>query len=288
VAPGLRAVAGAVVRPPLRLWERVPLRVQGRITVGLPLVAVVISACLAISGNTARIGLETDIQQEFETSAALGGITSLMVDAETGVRGYLLTRDVTYLEPFDRAARELPAAMQHLMTLVAAEPVEGPRAETLGRLRDLQGLTARQIADLAFQRDLVAAGGDPTGAEIRAHLGYGKELTDGIRAEVGALQARERELLDGRLADINAIRLRDYVSVAVALVAALAMRFLAWYLFRRGVLRRVERLTGNLRGLRLGAPLPCPPPTKADQMGELEREVHLLHDPEVSRPGPTP
>ena len=99
---------------------------------------------------------------------------------------------------------------------------------------------------------------------------------DTIRADTGAMQAVERERLDARIADVNAIRIRDYVSVALALVAALATRFLAWFLFRRGVLRRVDRLTDTLRGRRHGLGSALPPPTKSDQMGELEREVHLL------------
>lgn len=54
------------------------------------------------------------------------------------------------------------------------------------------------------------------------------------------------------------------------------MRFLAWYLFRNGTLRRVERLTTNLRDRRLGSPSALPPPTKKDQLGQLEREVNFL------------
>ena len=125
---------------------------QGRITVGLPLVAVFISTCLALVGNHQRVGIETDIQRKFEMTAALGGLTTLMVNAETGMRGYLLTGQSEYVEPFDQVSDELPATMARLTGL-------------------------------------------------------------------------ERQLLDDRIADINAIRERDYASVFVALIAALAMRF---------------------------------------------------------------
>lgn len=265
------------VQAGIRQWERVPIRVQARITIALPLVAVIISALLAISGNSQRVAIETDIQRKFEISAALGGLSSLMVNAETGMRGYLLTGQTEFLEPFDQASQQLSPAVNSLRELASVETEAGPRADILGRLGDLQDLTGRQMADLSFQRTAVTSGQlAVTSPEMRGHLEYGKQLMDRIRAEVGTMQDEERRLLDSRIDEINAIRVRDYVSVALALVAALATRFLAWFLFRRGILRRVDRLTENLRGRREGSPAPMDPPTKRDQMGQLEREVHLL------------
>jgi CHASE3 domain sensor protein len=277
VALRVRDTVGALPRRVLRRWDRIPIRVQGRITVGLPLLAVVISAVLAIIGNTERVAIETDIQRRFQMNAALGDLTSLMTNAETGMRGYLLTGQTEFLEPFDQASRELPAAMTTLGGLASSEDDEATRADTEARLQDLRGVTAAQMADLSFQRGYVTAGRSATvDGELRRHLVGGKALMDRIRSEVRTLQDREQRLLDARLADIDAIRTRDYVSVAVALIAAVATRFLAWFLFRKGTLRRVDRLTEALRDRRHGRPPSLPPPTKRDQMGELEHEVHLL------------
>jgi CHASE3 domain sensor protein len=260
----------------MRAWERVPIRVQGRITVALPLVAVVISAVLALNGNLTRVAIETDIQRKFEMTAALGNVSSLMVNAETGMRGFLLTGQSEFLQPFAEATQQLPSAFGELTSLAADEPGQEPRTKMFGRLRDLETLTGQQMADLSFQQQFVTGGGSPADPEIRRHLEYGKGLMDRIRAEVADFQGQERALLDDRIAEINAIRVRDYVSVALALVAALATRFLAWFLFRRGILRRVERLTTCLRGKREGTPAEFPEPTKRDQMGQLEREVHQV------------
>ena len=127
------------------------------------------------------------------------------------------------------------------------------------------------------QRNYVDSGRrDGTDPEIRRHLAYGKGLMDEIRVEVDAMQDEERELLDDRIADINAIRERDYASVFVALVAAVGMRFLAWFLFRKGILSRVDRLTEYMRSLRRGGTSPLLGARKKDKMGELEREVSLV------------
>ncbi|WP_157647507.1 CHASE3 domain-containing protein [Actinomycetospora chiangmaiensis] len=270
MARGLADLWRAVSGPPMRAWERVPIRVQGRITVGLPLVAVVISACLALNGNLTRVAIETDIQREFEMTVALGNLSSLMVNAETGMRGYLLTGQQEFLEPFAQATQQLPGAFGELTALVSDEPGERPRDEMSARLRELESSAGQQMADLSFQQQFVAGGRSPDDPEIRRHLEYGKGLMDRIRAEVADLQGQERVLLDRRITDINDIRIRDYVSVALALVAALATRSLAWFLFRRGIPRRVDRLTTCLRGRREGSPSELPEPTKRDQMGQLE------------------
>ncbi|RZT89009.1 CHASE3 domain sensor protein [Pseudonocardia sediminis] len=277
MARSLRDTLSASAQPAMRLWHRVPMRVQGRITVGLPLVAVVISACLALSGNLQRVDIETDIQRKFETSVALGELTTLMVNAETGVRGYQLTGQTAFLEPFTQASAELPTVMTQLTELASAEPGEAPRETKLGRIQELRDLTGRQLADLERQRTVAATGGGAaTNAEIRQDLVFGKDLMDRIRAEVDEMRTEEQALLDDRIAEINDIRTRDYVSVAIALVAAVVMRFLAWYLFRNGIVRRVDRLADTVRIIRNGGPVPSPPPVKRDRMGELEREVHLL------------
>ncbi|WP_226361106.1 CHASE3 domain-containing protein [Pseudonocardia sp. ICBG1142] len=275
MARSLRDTLSAPARPVLRYWDGLPMRVQSRITIGLPLLAVLVSAGLALTGNLQRVDIETDIQRKFEMTGTLGDLTTLMVDAETGVRGYQLTGRTEYLEPFTDASAELPTVLGHLGSLAAAEPGEKPRTDKLARIAELRDLTSKQMTDLARQRDVVAAGGN-TGGEIRGDLAYGKNLMDGIRSRVDQMRTGERQLLDDRIAEINQIRVRDYLSVGIALAVAVLTRFLAWFLHRNGILRRVDRLADTVRVLREGGPVPEPPPVKRDRMGDLEREVHLL------------
>ena len=267
----------AVKRPALRLWDRIPMRMQGRITVGLPIIAVFISTCLALIGNHQRVDIETDIQRKFEMSGSLGDLTTLMVNAETGMRGYLLTGQGEFLQPFNQASAQLPATMARLTALASAEPGAEPRKDKLRRIQHLQTLTDQQLADLALQQSYVVSGRRTVDdAEIFQHLTYGKDLMDEIRVETDAMRDEEQTLLNDRIADINAIRERDYISVTLALITALGIRFLAWYLFRTGTLRRVEQLTENVRSLRRGCPPPFPPNGKNDPLGELEQEIHLI------------
>jgi CHASE3 domain sensor protein len=52
-----------------------------------------------------------------EVQASAGGALTLLVDAETGVRGYQATGEVSFLEPYDLAIAELPRSLSALGAL---------------------------------------------------------------------------------------------------------------------------------------------------------------------------
>jgi PAS domain S-box-containing protein len=58
-------------------------------------------------------------------------VLSLLKDAETGQRGYLLTRDEKYLEPYNTAVARMPAELSRLRTLAAPYPALRPRVDAL-------------------------------------------------------------------------------------------------------------------------------------------------------------
>jgi CHASE3 domain sensor protein len=53
------------------------------------------------------------------------------VDAETGIRGFLLTGDPRFLQPFDEAERVLTPQLNQLATLMADNPRQQQRLELL-------------------------------------------------------------------------------------------------------------------------------------------------------------
>ena len=263
----IREIVGGFKRtlqPIMGLLRRVPLRVQGIVLVGLPLVAVVISATLAFLGSHQRANIEADVQRHFQMVSGLSDVITLMVNAETGMRGYLLTQRDEFLQPYATASQNLSPAMAHLRALAEAEPGLNPRLEKLHRLNQVQ------------QQYVTAP--NTFNAEIYSHLAYGKRLMDEIRANLSAMQAEEGRLLSERVQEINAIRQRDYLAVFLVLGVALGARLIAWYLFNTGVLRRVKHLVENARALRRGDSLPFLPSGKLDALGDLEQEISLASE----------
>jgi CHASE3 domain sensor protein len=231
-----------IVQPVTRLWRRIPLHVQGKMLVILPLLAITISAVLALFGNHQRANIQADIQRHFQMVRGLNEAVILMVNAETGMRGYLLTKRDEFLQPYATASQKLPSAMSDLHALAEAEPSYGPRLNKLLLLNQIKLLIDRQMADLTWQQQYVTASntfsfftrGMTFDTKIYHHLAYGKRTMDEIRATLNAMQSEEERLLTERVQEINAIRQRDYLAIILALFIGLGTRLIARYLFNKG------------------------------------------------------
>jgi CHASE3 domain sensor protein len=262
----------------VREWRRVPFRAQRIVTIGLPLLAVAISASIALIGNHQRANIQADVERKFQMTAALSNVLTLMVNAETGMRGYLLTTREEFLQPFATASENLPGTMNRLRSLAEGEPGEKPRLEKVRRLELIQRLIEKQMSDLAAQKSYVRAPGtgNMTDTDIYTHLAYGKGLMDDIRANLNSMQGEEGRLLSERVEEINSVRQRDFLAVFLTLIVGLGTRLVAWHLFNTGALRRIHHLVENARSLRQNKSLPFPATDKLDALGDLEREIALV------------
>ena len=255
----------------LQIWNLAPVRAQGGILALIPIIAVLVSFIVAIYGNRTRAWIEYDIQRKFKMVRQYNDLLTLMVDAETGERGFLLTKRPEYLEPYQKAVEQIPATIASLKENIELEPGEKPRITRLEGLDKIQDLINRQVASLKESQEYARS--DKSAEELYAHLQGGKSLMDAIRAEIGTMQNKEEELLAERIEEINFIRYRDYLFVFIALFVGLLMRIVSFYLFDRGIVRRVNRLTENVSQINKGEVLKVPPPKKDDAIGLLEQEI---------------
>lgn len=152
----------------LRVWNRLPFRAPGGITVFIPIVAVLISFCFALYGNQNRAAIQDDIERKFTAVRQYGDLLTLMIDAETGERGYLLTRRDEYLAPYKKAVEEIPNTVAQLKATIETEPGNKPRAERLEGLAKIKDLIDRQLTLLKETQSF--GNSDKNGDELYRHL----------------------------------------------------------------------------------------------------------------------
>ncbi len=116
-------------------------------------------------------------------------VKTLIIDQETGTRGFLITGEEKFLAPYNLSKPKLAAAIDNLKHLVRDNP---PQVERLGRIEAVQ-----KQWDQFAQRilELRRAQGDYL-AIIRAETG--KQLFDEIRRESSAFVDVETKLLQER------------------------------------------------------------------------------------------
>ncbi|KAI1692930.1 CHASE3 domain-containing protein [Ditylenchus destructor] len=115
----------------------------------------------------------------------ISGLLSAMKDAETGQRGYLLTGDETYLEPYRQTSVDLPRMLGELKTLIRDNPSQQTRLNQASQMID--GL-------LALHKDRVDTrkGNGEEAAMRLVRLGDGKRRMDELRVVIGQNGERGR------------------------------------------------------------------------------------------------
>jgi signal transduction histidine kinase len=153
-------------------------------SVTLPVALVVLLAALLFWEVRQLLEADEAADRADAVLAEAVRVRQLLIDRETGVRGFLLTNDPVFLEPYHVAAERLPAALARLESLIALEP------DQLGRLAELRRRWAdwEAFADEELRRFRV--GGD--WLKLVAER-QGKNRMDGMRRLLDELTAVERE-----------------------------------------------------------------------------------------------
>ena len=148
----------------------------------------------ALNATAATAALVSHTQ---EVIAETGAVLSSLKDAETGQRGFLLTREEQYLTPHAEAKRALPTEIRTLRRLAADNPVQRARVDTL------ETLTTQKMAEID-QTIAIARNGEVTRALAVVRTDLGRELMTRIRDLVGDIERSERQLLAEREAEWRA------------------------------------------------------------------------------------
>jgi signal transduction histidine kinase/CHASE3 domain sensor protein len=214
------------------------------------LLAVLVGAVLTVLAVTLYgfRGTANRARHSEEVLATANRLERVVLDLETGERGFLLTRQQSFLEPWRTAGKQLPVEADRLETLAAGDPAQERRADGI------------EQAALAYYANwsvpiVRLTQRDPQAAVAKVATGAGKRRVDAIRLRFDRFIAVERRLLDSRREAATAGgRRAAFVGLAGLVVSALLILAFTVYLARQIVvpLRRLagaarDVATGNLR-----------------------------------------
>ena len=213
--------------------------VSGKSTKGL---AVTLAALLGIGtiayANFLRLQqTKAWVNHTHEVLEKLVTLLSTLKDAETGQRGYLLTGDAEYLQPYDSAISAIDTEFKDTQSLTR------DNATQQQRLREIQPLIDRKMAELRQTIELRRAGKIEAALQV-VRQNEGKATMDRLRDLVGEMQATEHKLLSQRVqADTTAVQNTE-LSVVTACLFALAVLIWSLKLINREILeqRQIDAL----------------------------------------------
>ena len=197
--------------------------------------AIAVGAVLFNEASVKRIRADSDqLANLSEMRTSVFELQIAMLDAETGQRGYLLTRDALYLRPYRDAAVKLAQITAALMTTAATDPV------LLTQIRKVTVLCAEKMGELTATVKMVEQGVPGDALEV-VNSDEGEHVMDAFRAESKGLL----DQIGSRAAAVRFSSARDVQWTRVAFVG-LGMLTLALLMVTIRLLKRdFSRLEGR-------------------------------------------
>jgi signal transduction histidine kinase/CheY-like chemotaxis protein/CHASE3 domain sensor protein len=205
-----------------------------------PVVAIGLAGALAfffLSGVVDYRNLRTlrDNNQKavhsHEVDVALNELLSSMQDAETGQRGFLLTNNERYLEPYNAALTVISKRLDEIARLTSDSPAQQARIERLKLQVDAKLAGLRETIELRRTRGFEAA-------LAVVNSGQGKAEMDEIRAQLAAMDEEEGRLRRLRVAEANDAYTTALASGVVTASLGVLLTAIIGFLIRRSTLAR--------------------------------------------------
>jgi CHASE3 domain sensor protein len=212
---------------PLKLTRKTALWVGG-VT---PLAALMILLSFLLFGKSGDIA-----ERQKNSAVVLSGAETLLSNlqgAETGQRGYLLTGDESYLEPYQAVRHKIAGQLAQLRQLTQDDALQQHRLSVLTPLVDAR--LAKMQQTIALRR---ANYTEDVLKEVRS--GQGKKLMDSIRAEMNDFISMEHDLFAQQESEFDATRrhLLMLIIASSALIGVLSL--VSAYVVYSETRRRIE------------------------------------------------
>ena len=206
------------------------------------------------------------VQHDLKLADHAEVLLRLTLDLETGKRGFILTGDRAFLEPYLGARRDLPHVLDEARAVAEPGAEDGLVAAFAGKLDEW----SREVAEPQIR---ARASGEPHSQEL---AGRGRALIDQMRTSLerlrddalAAAETRERLAFEA----VAASRRATTTSIALAIVVALGTGLWIAHDTARAaaLLREALAATGRLE------PLP-PLPLRRDELGEVGDALGVMH-----------
>ena len=252
-----------------------------RMAVSLPLAVLAVIGLILINEASFRSSSNAvaEMQEAQLTRGALNDLKQTILDAETGQRGYLLTGDERYLEPYSSAISQVNQQLDVLRQIFS------PYKEQLSEFGILSRHISRKLAELDLSVRMRRENKEEAWRFILT-TDVGKEHMQAIRAQTNKLASASIRDMDLGQAQIRQTLLLSRVGVSILAIVAL-LAFYMYLLQTKALLNAGIREQNSLKRERdqldlqvrertanLGELATHLQNVREDERGHLARELH--------------
>jgi len=225
---------------------------------GTALVIMAVLSTVAYNNISNLTSTASQVEHTHEVLGELEAVLGWLKDAETGQRGYVITREDRYLEPYNAALD----GIAHVRELTIDNPVQTQRIDDLKPFVDdkfeelLETINLRRNETFEAARDVVLTDA-------------GKSIMDNIRLLLDAMSSAEEVLLVERSAAAESAASTAKTILIAGTVLAVAVLAAIAYFLTRGITGGVNQIGAALKRISVGDLNSEVSVNSTDEIGEM-------------------
>jgi len=206
---------------------------EKKLAVGIAVVLAVLVINALISYRATRRLIDNNqwVTHSHEVLTELETTLSLVKDAETGQRGYVITGKESYLAPYQTALEQIDGHLQRVEQLTADNPDQQDRLPVLKRL-------VAERLDFLKQGVALKRSGDTDKLQQHFAAGRGKVRMDALRQLVAEMEDEENALLKIRDAESHTSSRDAILTFSLASLIGCGLLFVVAYIIIRDLAGR--------------------------------------------------
>ncbi|PPC87223.1 MAG: histidine kinase [Methylotenera sp.] len=243
-------------------WQDLPLGLKGVCVIALPLLVLLASLGSLYLREQESTQLENKLRIALENQRDIQEVHTMLIEASTGVRDYLLTGDKHFLDIFFQVEKKLPTMLSELEIQLDSEAQKN-------RLANIHPLVEQNLHDLRVLSEHESSiASDNLIAKFKSQV----STLDKLRIEIERLNAEEAILVAKDQQDVVDQRKRHIIITLIAASAGIIGSLMAVWIFSRTIVKRVRLLRDSAAHLAKAEKLDLPSSSQ-DELGQLSDEL---------------
>ena len=167
------------------------------------------------------------VSHSYDVINNLESIKAEITDAETGVRGYAITKDVRYLKPYNTGSKKVTALYRQLVNLTTDNQSHKDKIDSLGKMID------KRLLDLSDFITQFQRGGFVITEDILSTREANNRVMEKIRDLVEKLKGDEQVLMNKRNSKLDGFFTSTTIIAVISLLIALVTIFYSLITYNR-------------------------------------------------------
>jgi PAS domain S-box-containing protein len=255
----------------VRFFNNLPIERKLLLTSVIPLIALVLSTVLTYRGVRTFADDEEQLNRVYLTQRTASEYMRLVLELNSGFRGYAMTRQDGFLEPYRLAHDHIGNVGDQLEDLLR------DHAPQAGIVREVQ----RLVKSLMREKDTLIQGARKGHSAEAIHYveeGRGRALMLQIREHMTRFDHLEQAALNDALENMNEARTSMTSNILGGIILALALMMFALHLIARSITAPLVTLAKSVRSKSGFSPPNVAVLDRGDELGQLTQVMSAMSE----------